>query len=224
MELRHWQSLHEGRACQIDHVLASARLYARLETARFLNAELREHAPVRDGNDAAGEPAPTVDSDHAPLVVQLARADALVVVGTSDAGAGVTAAARGRGVPVFHASLVPDAAVAAALAGTRVLAFAGIGDPEKLFATLTGAGIVIAATRSFPDHHRYAPAEARMLCEQADRDALTLVTTEKDLVRMQGDARVAALAARSRALPVTLTLSDPAAFLRLLRTKLARAR
>ena len=50
-----------------------------------------------------------------------------------------------------------------------------------------------------------------MLCEQADREALQLVTTEKDLVRMQGDARLAALAARARALPVTLTLADPAA-------------
>jgi tetraacyldisaccharide 4'-kinase len=161
---------------------------------------------------------------RAPLNAQIARADALVVVGAADAGACVTTAARRRGVPVFRAGLMPDVAVVAALAGTRVLAFAGIGDPEKLFATLTGAGIAIAATRSFPDHHRYAPAEARMLCELADREALTLVTTEKDLVRMQGDARVAALAARSRALPVTLTLSDPAAFMRLLRTRLARAR
>jgi tetraacyldisaccharide 4'-kinase len=160
---------------------------------------------------------------RAPLTAQLARADALVVVGTLDAGTGVTAAAHGHGVPVFHASLVPDAAVAAALAGTRVLAFAGIGDPEKLFATLKGAGIAIAAARGFPDHHRYTPAEARMLCEQAEREALMLVTTEKDLARMQGDRNVAALAARARAFPVTLTLADPAALLRLLRTKLASA-
>ena len=62
-----------------------------------------------------------------------------------------------------------------------------------------------------------------MLCEQADREALMLVTTEKDLVRMQGDAGVAALAARARALPVTLMLADPDGFLRLLRTKLAGA-
>ncbi len=160
---------------------------------------------------------------RAPLTAQLARADALVVVGASNGGACVTAAARGRGVPVFHASLVPDAAVAAALAGTRVIAFAGIGDPDKLFATLTDAGVALAATRSFPDHHRYTGAEARMLCEQADREALMLVTTEKDLVRMQGDAQVAALAARAHALPVTLALADPDAFLRLLRTRLASA-
>jgi tetraacyldisaccharide 4'-kinase len=161
---------------------------------------------------------------RAPLSAQLARADALVMVGTGDAGARVTAAAQARGVPIFLANLAPDAAVVAALAGTRVLAFAGIGDPEKLYATLAGAGITVGVTRSFPDHHRYSRAEARMLCEQADRAALMLVTTEKDLVRMQGDARVAALAARARALPVTLTLADSAAFLRLLRNKLADSR
>jgi hypothetical protein len=41
---------------------------------------------------------------------------------------------------------------------------------------------------------------------------------------MQGDEAVAGLAARARPLPVTLTLADPAAFLRLLRTSLARER
>jgi tetraacyldisaccharide 4'-kinase len=159
---------------------------------------------------------------RAPLAVQLAQADALVIVGTSDDG--VTAAARGRGLPIFQASLAPDVGVAAVLAGARVLAFAGIGDPEKFFATLTSLGIAVAATVSFPDHHRLTPAQARMLCEQADREALILVTTEKDLARMQGDAEAAPLAARARALPVTLTLADADAFLRLLRKKLAATR
>jgi tetraacyldisaccharide 4'-kinase len=158
---------------------------------------------------------------RAPFAAQLARADALVVVETSNAGAGVVVAARDGGVPVFYAELAPDAAAVAALAGVRVLAFAGIGDPQKLFETLARAGTEVAATRGFPDHHRYTPAEARMLCAQAERAALTLVTTEKDLVRMQGDAGVAALAARARALPVTLVLAEPAAFLRLLRSRLA---
>jgi len=159
---------------------------------------------------------------RAPLAAQLAQADALVMVGASDDG--VTAAARGHGLSVFQARLVPDAAVAAALAGARVLAFAGIGDPEKFFATLTSLGIAVAATVSFPDHHRYTPAQARMLCEQADREALILVTTEKDLARMQGDAEPARLAARARALPVTLTLADAEGFLRLLRKKLVGTR
>jgi endonuclease/exonuclease/phosphatase family metal-dependent hydrolase len=74
-----FSSLHDGGACQIDHVLASARLYAHLEAARFLNADLREHAPVRDaplreggGGSTSTEEAepPTIDSDHAPLVTR----------------------------------------------------------------------------------------------------------------------------------------------------------
>jgi tetraacyldisaccharide 4'-kinase len=161
---------------------------------------------------------------RASLRAQLARTDALVVAGTGPAADGVAAAARARGVPVFPAGLEPDAAVVAALGGIRALAFAGIGDPEKLFATLKGAGIMVAATRSFSDHHRYTPAEARMLCEQAEREALVLLTTEKDLARMQGDESVAALAAHTRALPVTFKLADEAAFLRLLQAKLASAR
>jgi endonuclease/exonuclease/phosphatase family metal-dependent hydrolase len=61
-----YSALHEGRRSQIDHILASAGLYARLESAAFLNADLREHpAP-----DAAGNESPTVDSDHAPLVAR----------------------------------------------------------------------------------------------------------------------------------------------------------
>jgi tetraacyldisaccharide 4'-kinase len=160
---------------------------------------------------------------RAPLPAQLARADALVTVGASDDD-GVVAAARGRGLPIFRARLVPDATVTAALAGARVLAFAGIGDPGKFFATLTGLDIAVAARASFPDHHRYTSAQARMLCEKADRESLILVTTEKDLTRMQGDPRLATLAARTRALPVTLTLADADVFLRLLCTKIAAAR
>ena len=72
--------LHDGRRIQIDHVLASAALFPHLRGARFLNATLREHAPVRSpaspapaanpaavGGPCAAAP-PTVDSDHAPLV------------------------------------------------------------------------------------------------------------------------------------------------------------
>ena len=66
------------------------------------------------------------------------------------------------------------------LKGTAVLAFAGIGDPEKFFATLRDAGIEIGAAVAFPDHHRYRRFEARELIERAGREELVLVTTEKD--------------------------------------------
>ena len=72
---------------------------------------------------------------------------------------------RARALPVFRARLEPDAEVVAALGGGRVLAFAGIGDPDKFFATLRDAGVAVAATRSFPDHHRFTGAEAQALCD-----------------------------------------------------------
>jgi tetraacyldisaccharide 4'-kinase len=159
---------------------------------------------------------------RAPLDVQLAGADALVVVGKS-ATPGL-ADILDRGIPVFRARLVPDPAGIAALGCGRVLAFAGIGDPEKFFTTLRDAGIAVAATRGFADHHRYTSAEAAALCEQADSEGLILVTTEKDAMRLRGDDKVAQLATHAHAFPVTLVLDEEAGFKTLLLEKVAQAR
>lgn len=160
---------------------------------------------------------------RAPLGVQLDRAQALIVVGEGDA-ARVAEEARKRALPVFVARFTPDAAFIATLNGKRVLAFAGIGDPDKFFATLRKAGVVVAATRSFDDHHRYTQAEAHALRDEAHRAGLVLVTTEKDMARMQGDRDAALLSALSRALPVTLEFDDTVGFRSLLRGQIARAR
>lgn len=162
---------------------------------------------------------------RASIDAQLARADALVVVGTpSRTAAGLTAAAQARNVALFAARLHPDAGVIAALGAGRVLAFAGIGDPQKFFATLAEAGVAVAATRSFPDHHRLSHAEAQALCDEADRAGLTLMTTEKDLARLDGDERAAQLAAHARALPVTFAFEQADAFKSLLLGRIAAAR
>ena len=116
------------------------------------------------------------------------------------------------------ARLEPDADVLAALRGARVLAFAGIGDPEKFFRTLDTAGIEIAARRGFPDHHRYSASEATGLLRAADADGLVLVTTEKDFARLDRDGPAAALRARARALPARLALG--AGFADFLRARL----
>ena len=159
---------------------------------------------------------------RAPLAAQLACADAMVVVGLENGADSVAAFARARGLPVFRAELMAEADAVAALAGARVLAFAGIGDPGKLFATLERAGVTLAVTRRFADHHPYTREEAELLCAEADKASLALVTTEKDLVRIQGEPALAALAARTHALPVKLVLSDEDVFLRLMRAKLQR--
>ena len=69
---------------------------------------------------------------RAPLSAQLERAGALLVIGEGAGADAVIAAAPG--LPVFHGRLEPDAQAVAALRPHKVLAFAGIGDPEKFFA------------------------------------------------------------------------------------------
>jgi tetraacyldisaccharide 4'-kinase len=160
---------------------------------------------------------------RAPLAVQLRHADALLVIGQGGGGASVVAAAKELELPVFAARLEPDAGVLAMLGGRRVLAFAGIGDPDKFFTTLADAGISVVAKRSFGDHHRYTQAEGSRLCEEARHGRLVLVTTEKDLVRLSREDGTAELAARAHALPVRLAIEDQDAFRRLLLARLAQS-
>jgi tetraacyldisaccharide 4'-kinase len=92
--------------------------------------------------------------------------------------------------------------------GRKVLAFAGIGDPEKFFATVQQAGIDIGARRSFADHYRYSAEDAAELVKAAGHGGLTLLTTEKDRARMTGDPALAALAEEAHVLPVTLEVDE----------------
>jgi len=149
---------------------------------------------------------------RAPLAAQLARAHALLVVGEPGWSArGVIAAAQKAGRSLLTGRLVPDPAAAAALKGARVLAFAGIADPDKFFATLRDAGIAVVATRRFADHHLLSATQANELIAVADQSGLTLVTTEKDHARMTGDPALATLAARAQTLPVTLDIDKAGA-------------
>jgi len=159
---------------------------------------------------------------RAPLATQLSCIDALLVVGDGAAADDVTAQASGRGLQILHSHLMPDPAAAAALKGRQVLAFAGIGDPEKFFATALKAGVVVKERRIFPDHHRYGAEDAGELIMQADRGGFALLTTEKDLARMAREESLAALAARSVALPVTMIVDDADELRRLATSRLRR--
>jgi tetraacyldisaccharide 4'-kinase len=146
----------------------------------------------------------------------------MVVGPSSSATEAVESQARSAELPIVRARVVPDEDTVKGLRGRPVLAFAGIGDPGKLFAMLASDGIAVKSARSFPDHHHYTTAEAEALLAEADRDGLTLVTTEKDMARMRGGAAVAALARRARAVAVTLVFDDPPALLALLRRPIER--
>ena len=115
----------------------------------------------------------------------LGRADAAVVMGTDSVGIAERLGAR---LPVLHARVVPVAG-ADALAGRDVVAFAGIGRPEKFFETLREIGCRIVASRAFPDHHQFTEHEIMGLIEDAAASGAAPVTTAKDAARLTPEAR-----------------------------------
>jgi tetraacyldisaccharide 4'-kinase len=157
---------------------------------------------------------------RAPLGAQLARTDALLIVGDGDARHDIIRTAAK--LPVFNGRLQPDAGAVTALHGRPVLAFAGIGDPDKFFATVAAAGIPIAEQHPFPDHHIFTAEEAAQLVMQAEHGGLALVTTEKDRARMTGEPALAALAERAHVLPVTMVVEQASALRELVLTKAKR--
>ncbi|HZR63213.1 MAG TPA: tetraacyldisaccharide 4'-kinase [Xanthobacteraceae bacterium] len=150
---------------------------------------------------------------RAPLASQMARAHALMIVGpAADSAAAVAELGRKRGLPLFHARLEPDRQTLAALAGRRILAFAGIADPDKFFVTLAEAGLTVVERHGFADHHRFTAADAQTLTARAQSENLMLVTTEKDQARMAGEPHLGELTGRTNALPARLVIDEDDAF------------
>jgi tetraacyldisaccharide 4'-kinase len=144
-----------------------------------------------------------------PFHKGLARADAVVLVGENRAGATASIAPY---MPVLRTDLVPGPE-ARELAGREVVAFAGIGDPEKFFRTLREIGCRLRATHAFDDHHPYAADEIRDILERCRALEAVAVTTEKDAVRMppelRGSVKVLTVSIRWRDEDALLDLLDP---------------
>ncbi|MEL6235975.1 MAG: tetraacyldisaccharide 4'-kinase [Pseudomonadota bacterium] len=139
-----------------------------------------------------------------PVAVGLGRADFLLILGPAAARAGFRArTALPDGLPVLEGEIVPrDTGMA--WEGRRVVAFAGIGRPEKFFATLRGLGADLVGAHALADHQPIGrQLMARLEREARDKRAM-LVTTDKDAVRLPR-----ALHGTAIPVPVTLRLEDP---------------
>lgn len=116
----------------------------------------------------------------------LARADALVLLATNKTGHSrpITGTEARPFVPAVLTPIDGER-----FAGRRVIAFAGIGRPDKFFSTLRRIGAEIVAERAFPDHFRFRDSDIATLRSAAARERAQLVTTAKDFVRLPAAAR-----------------------------------
>ncbi|MEM8869024.1 MAG: tetraacyldisaccharide 4'-kinase [Pseudomonadota bacterium] len=147
-----------------------------------------------------------------PVLAGLARADLLVLLGPDQARESfVRGTPAVADLPLVEGTLSP-LQTGMPWAGLRCFAFAGIGRPDKFFATLRMTGAEVVEVRSFPDHAPYPPALARRLLSDAQKANAQLVTTEKDAVRLPPDIRRQVLT-----LPVRVKLTDAAPLLDRLR-------
>ncbi len=142
-----------------------------------------------------------------PVEAGLARADALLSIGNQKAQARFAGLndlpAR---LPHLTGQLTP-LQTGMDWADMRVLAFAGIGMPDKFFATLKGLGADVVHQEPLDDHQTLSDALLSRLASEATTLGAQLVTTEKDAVRLPASFKSQVLT-----LPVRLAVEDWAAF------------
>jgi tetraacyldisaccharide 4'-kinase len=139
-----------------------------------------------------------------PVGSGLSRADLIVTIG-SDMAQNAFSVSWGSNValPRQVACLTP-LRMGMDWHGQRVLAFAGIGYPDKFFATLRDLGAVVVGAVPLDDHQPLTTALMQRLTQDAANLQAQLVTTEKDAVRLPVVYRDKVLT-----LPVRLDLASP---------------
>ncbi len=113
----------------------------------------------------------------------IARADAAVIIGTDKTNVRSIL----KNIPVFAGKIKPQTPPFSS--GARVIAFAGIGRPEKFYHSLQECRAVIVKSFSFPDHHFYTETELQKLINEARKENAVLCTTSKDFVKIPPNLR-----------------------------------
>jgi tetraacyldisaccharide 4'-kinase len=135
-----------------------------------------------------------------PVASAAARCEAAVMIGPDQTGV-----AANLDLPILYASLQPGPEIAAWV-GHRAVAFAGIARPEKFFDMLAEAGVILAGTLPFSDHHLFSRRDLDRVIAEAEHQEAMPLTTPKDSVRLP-----AAYRDRIGVVGVSLAWDDPTA-------------
>ena len=119
----------------------------------------------------------------------LKRVQLVILIGEDSGNWQAIIARRSPNLPIFHAALVPTPESQHQVAGQRIIAFAGIGRPQKFFDSLRRASAEIVQSHSFADHHVYLPSEIAKMQREARAAQAQLVTTTKDYYRLTSQLR-----------------------------------
>lgn len=150
---------------------------------------------------------------RAPLEFQLPKADAIIITGSNEKEkAKIQSLLKDHynfKKPILRGALSASAETEW-LGEKPILAYAGIGRPEKLFHSLEEAGGKVIRRIPFPDHHNFNKKDADRLTELALKDDLQLITTEKDHLRIdeKSSHQLKALKRMSRPFPVEFKFEE----------------
>ena len=98
------------------------------------------------------------------------------------------------------------------VASGPMAAFCGIARPEQFFASLEAAGLQLVLRRAFPDHHCYTARELdRLISAARAAEATSLITTEKDRIRLGKLASTFPAALPLRTARLRIEIEDQAA-------------
>jgi tetraacyldisaccharide 4'-kinase len=139
---------------------------------------------------------------RAPMAALEGRFDSLLLIGACNPDLPKTKA------PLYRATLEIDETIKSQLRGATLTAFAGIGRPEKFAQSLKEAGAKVESLMSFPDHHAFSEADAKRLLALVGAGK-TLVTTQKDAMRLSGSPALDRLNESVTVVPVFLPLPTP---------------
>ena len=105
------------------------------------------------------------------------RAQAVIILGDDK----TSVAEKFNDLPIFYGNIVPKKPQTRY---KKVVAFAGIGRPQKFYNSLKNCELEVIKTFDFPDHYFYKNDDIKEIVETAEKLGAEIYTTSKDFVKI----------------------------------------